>query len=124
MSDPRPFWQQVERTFDYRDPVRNPAWFAERDPSYDPLARLERRLRRPSEHQKYLVTGTVGNGKTSALFHLSANLATERMVVFFDVYEHFVSRVGDRNALEAEYRDAAQRLAQLIEDENSPESSN
>ncbi|MEM9463667.1 MAG: hypothetical protein AAGF11_56540 [Myxococcota bacterium] len=99
-GDPRPFWEKVERTFDYRTPVRDLALFAERDPEYDPLSRLERRLRRPSDHQKYLVTGTVGNGKTSALFHLSANLARDRMVVFFDVYDHFVNRVGDRNALE------------------------
>lgn len=100
MSDPRPFWEKVERIFDYQSPVHDLALFAERDAKYDPIAKLDRKLRRPSDHQKYLVTGTIGNGKTSALFHLSASLAGERMVVFFDVYEHFVSRVGDRSALD------------------------
>lgn len=100
MSDPRPFWEKVERIFDHQSPVQDLALYAERDPKYDPLAKLDRKLRRPSDHQKYLVTGTIGNGKTSALFHLSSSLAGERMVVFFDVYEHFVSRVGDRSALD------------------------
>jgi len=99
-SDPRSFWKEVEDIFDYQSPVQNLALFAERDPKYDPIAKLDRKLRRPSKHQKYLVTGTVGNGKTSALFHLSASLAGKRMVVFFDVYDHFVSRVGDRSALD------------------------
>jgi hypothetical protein len=100
MGDARSFWKEVEDIFDYQSPVQDLALFAERDPKYDPIAKLDRKLRRPSKHQKYLVTGTVGNGKTSALFHLSASLSGKRMVIFFDVYDHFVSRVGDRSALD------------------------
>lgn len=99
MNDPRPFWEKVERIFDYRKSVRDLALFAERDPKYDAIARLERKLRQPTDHHKYLVTGSVGNGKTSALVHLSSNLVDARTIVFFDVYDHLLNRVGDHNAL-------------------------
>lgn len=100
MSDPRPFWQEVERIFDPKRPVQDPALFARREPRYDPVAGLEKLLRRPFDDQKYLVTGSVGNGKTSALFHLADNLAAARMVVFVDLWAHFQSRVRDPSALD------------------------
>lgn len=100
VSDTRSFWEEVERVFDPKRPAQDPALFAERDPKYNHLATAERRLRRPSEDQKYLVTGTVGNGKTSELFHLSRRLVEHRVVIFVDLWRHFESRVRDPSALD------------------------
>ncbi len=100
MSDARAFWQEVERAFDPKRPVQDPALFARREPRYDQVKRLEKLLRRPFDEQKYLVAGNVGTGKTSALFNLAHNLAADRMVVFVDLWSHFQSRVRDPSALD------------------------
>ncbi|MEM9455345.1 MAG: hypothetical protein AAGF11_14280 [Myxococcota bacterium] len=100
-SDPvQRFWEVVGEVFDPKQPVRDPALFAERKPEYDEMGRLEKLLRRPFDDQKYLVAGSVGNGKTSSLIHLSSNLAQHRMVVFVDLWAHFQGRVRDVSALD------------------------
>ncbi len=100
MSDPRPFWLEVEKIFDHLSPVTDPALFAEREARYNPVAELQKWLRRPTERHKYLVTGTIGNGKTSELFHACHQLTAHRMVVFVDLWSHFRHQVGDESALE------------------------
>jgi hypothetical protein len=82
-------------------PAKDPELFAERPSDYNPVAELQGWLRRTTEGQhKYLVTGTVGNGKTSELYNASARLAEHRMVVFVDLWEHFRLRVREVSALE------------------------
>ncbi|MEX1364140.1 MAG: hypothetical protein AB1Z98_13515 [Nannocystaceae bacterium] len=96
----RSFWQEVGEVFDPKRPVQDPVLFAERKTEYDEMRRLEKLLRRPFDDQKYLVAGTVGNGKTSSLFRLSSDLTHHRMVVLFDLWSHFQGRVRDVNALD------------------------
>jgi hypothetical protein len=100
MSDSRSFWEQVERIFDHASPIQDPSLFAARDPWYDPSVDLYERLRRSSAHSKYLLATTEGSGNTSMLFHLCGRLATDRSVIFFDVYDHFVRRVCDPRAID------------------------
>lgn len=101
VSGHRQFWQELEAIFDPDVAVERPELFAERDPRYNPLARFQRELRRPSKvHRKYLITGTVGNGKTSELYHLASELATDRMIVLVDLWRHFDASIGDVFALD------------------------
>lgn len=101
MTEARRFWEAIEAIFDPELPVDDPAIFAERDPAYNPLVRLERDLRRPSttNDSKVLVTGTVGNGKTSELNHFAAALAGHRTIIKLDLWSHFQQSVGDVAAL-------------------------
>lgn len=94
------FWQEIGEVFDPKRPVRDAALFAHRKREYDEMRRLEKHLGRPFDDQKYLVAGSVGNGKTSSLLYLSDNLAQRRMVVLFDLWTHFQGRVRDVNALD------------------------
>lgn len=93
-------WQDVGEAFDPKKPVRDAELFAERKAEYDEIRALERQLRRPFDDQKYLVAGTVGNGKTSSLFRLASNLAEHRMIVLFDLWSHFQRRVRDVSAID------------------------
>jgi hypothetical protein len=100
MSAIRSFWEEIEAIFDPEVPVEDPALFAERDPAYNPLTHLERVLQRQSRvHRKYLLTGTVGNGKTSELNHFADKLSRHRMIVKLDLWGHFQASVGDTAAL-------------------------
>ncbi len=100
MSDPRAFWLEVESLFDHLKPVTDPALFAERDPRYNAISDIESRLELPTKHHKYLVSGTIGNGKTSELFHACDRLADKRVVVFLDLGAHFQKQVKDPRALD------------------------
>lgn len=105
MPEPTPrwrqFWTEIERIFDPAIPVQNAALFAERPQQYNSMHRLHKRLRRVrGQRMRVLVAGTIGNGKTSELYHLADALSKERMVVFFDIWRHFERTVGDVGALE------------------------
>ncbi len=96
------YWQRVGEVFDPKRPVPvdEPELFAQRKAEYDQVQKLERVLRRPFDDQKYLVAGTVGNGKTSSLSRLASNLAEHRMVVLFDAWRHFERQVKEPRALD------------------------
>ena len=96
----RKFWDEIQEIFDPELPVEEPALFAERDREYNPLARLEKLLKRPTQlNCKYLVAGTVGNGKTSELNHLGVVLSKHRTIIQLDLWRHFQASVGDPAAL-------------------------
>ncbi|MFV8755050.1 hypothetical protein ACNOYE_31255 [Nannocystaceae bacterium ST9] len=96
----RAFWDQIEDTFDPEQPAEAEL-FAEREPSYNPLAELVELLEEETRTlRSYLVVGSVGNGKTSELYHFGAQLAPRRMIVLVDLWRHFASTIGDSKALE------------------------
>lgn len=96
----RAFWNQVEEIFDPEQPA-DAELFAEREPSYNPLAELVEVLEVESKAmQRHLVVGSVGNGKTSELQHFGARLAGKRMIILVDLWDHFANTVGDSKALE------------------------
>lgn len=100
MSEIRRFWEEVEAIFDPKVAAVDPRLFAERDPQYNPLCHIERALRRPTRtNRKYLLVGTVGNGKTSELYHFADKLGQHRMIVLVDLWRHFQEGVGDPGAL-------------------------
>lgn len=101
----RPFWERIEKIFDPARPARDPALFAQRPPQYNSLLRLQRRLRRggrgaDGQYSRYLVAGTVGNGKTSELYQLASRLSGDRMVIYVDLFRHFEQTVGDPAAID------------------------
>ncbi|MCA9684481.1 MAG: hypothetical protein KC431_16265 [Myxococcales bacterium] len=98
----RLFWEEVEAIFDPEKAADDPRLFCARDPDYNPLVRLQRELARPTGRisRKHLLVGTVGNGKTSELYHLAGELAPTRMVVLLDLWQHFVGSVRDPNAID------------------------
>lgn len=99
-SQVQPFWEEIEAIFDPKVAAVDQALFAERDPAYNPLANIERALRRPTKtNRKYLVVGTVGNGKTSELYHFADKLGEHRMIVLVDLWRHFQEGVRDPGAL-------------------------
>jgi hypothetical protein len=110
MSEPesnwRPYWEQIEQLFDAAVPVKDPALFAARPDKYNAMIRLQQKLRRPrragpdGQYARYLVAGTIGNGKTSELFHLGWQLTDTRMVVFIDLWQHFEQTVREPDAME------------------------
>lgn len=104
-TDWRPFWRRIEGIFDPARPAQDPALFAQRPRDYDSMHRLHKRLRRgghgtDGQYSRYIVAGTVGNGKTSELYHLAAGLARARLVVYVDLWSHFEQTVGDPSALD------------------------
>lgn len=100
ISPTRAFWDQIETIFDPEQPAE-PALFAEREPDYNPLAELVELLEEETRTlRRYLVVGSVGNGKTSELYHFGAQLAGRRMIVLVDLWRHFASTIGDSKALE------------------------
>ncbi len=109
MSEPdanwRPFWERIERIFDVKRPAADPALFAERPAKYNSLLRLGQKLRRPGrgtdgQYSRYLVAGTIGNGKTSELYRLASHLTDTRLVIYVDLYRHFEQTVGDPAAMD------------------------
>jgi hypothetical protein len=112
MSEPesnwRPYWEQIEQIFDAAVPVQDPALFATRPGKYNKkILRLQEKLHRTrraetseGQYARYLVAGTIGNGKTSELFHLGSRLTDARMVVFLDLWRHFEQTVREPDAME------------------------
>lgn len=100
MSSNRAFWDEIEEIFDPEQPA-GAELFAEREAGYNPLAELVELLEVESRTmQRHLVVGSVGNGKTSELYHFGARLAGKRMIILVDLWRHFASTIGDPKALE------------------------
>lgn len=93
MTDARRFWEAVYGTFDPEVGVRDPALFTSWPRAHDPLARIERRLR--LGNYKGLLTGRIGNGKSSSLYNLGSRLIDERLVVLADLHEYAQNQVRD-----------------------------
>ncbi|NJK31429.1 MAG: AAA family ATPase [Deltaproteobacteria bacterium] len=95
------FWKEVHHWFDPTEPVGadQPELHAERDPRYNPLVRLADELRLTDDHCRVLLTGAIGNGKTSELNFFATSLTKSRIVVLVDLWEHVQNNVRDPNAL-------------------------
>ncbi len=98
----RRFWEEVHHWFNPFEPVSldQPQLHALRDPRYNPIVKLERELRLTNDFCRFLLTGTVGNGKTSELNHCASRLTEHRMVVLVDLWAHVQGNVRDENALD------------------------
>jgi hypothetical protein len=96
------FWEEVHHWFNPFEPVSldQPRLHAQRNPRYNPLLRLEHELHLTNDHSRFLLTGTVGNGKTSELNYFASRLTERRIVVLVDLWEHVQSNVRDENALD------------------------
>jgi hypothetical protein len=96
------FWEEVHHWFNPFEPVSldQPRLHAQRNPRYNPLVRLEHELQLTNDCSRFLLTGTVGNGKTSELNYFASRLTERRIVILVDLWEHVQSKVGDENALD------------------------
>jgi hypothetical protein len=94
------FWRAVHEVFDPISPVTDPALRAERDPRYNPMVELDRRLRLPILPMCYGVAGGVGSGKSTELLATARTLTDDALVVFIDLWQHFESSVHDPGALD------------------------
>jgi hypothetical protein len=96
------FWEEIHHWFNPFEPVslEQPGLHAERDPRYNPILKLERELRLTNDYCRFLLTGAVGNGKTSELNYFANRLTEHRLVVLVDLWAHVQSNVRDENALD------------------------
>lgn len=96
------FWEETHHWFNPFEPVslEHPQLHAQRDPRYNPIVKLERELRLTNDFSRFLLTGTIGNGKTSELNHFAGHLTAHRIVVLVDLWAHVQSHVRDENALD------------------------
>jgi hypothetical protein len=97
------FWQELHHCFDPSEPVAvdQPELHAEREPRYNAIAKLERRLSAPTQDRhRCLLTGAIGNGKSSELNFFASRLARERIVIVLDLWAHIRNRVGDAKAID------------------------
>jgi hypothetical protein len=96
------FWEEVHHWFNPSEAValEQPQLHAERDPDYNPIVKLERELRLTRDPCRYLLTGTVGNGKTSELNFCASRLTAHRIVILVDLWAHVQGNIGDENALD------------------------
>lgn len=96
------FWEEVHHWFKPDEAVSldRPQLHAERDPRYNPIVKLERELRLTNDPCRYLLTGTVGNGKTSELNFCANRLTEHRIVILVDLWAHVQGHVRDENALD------------------------
>ncbi len=94
------FWRAVHEVFDPIRPVTDPALRVEREPRYNPMVELDRRLRLPLERMCYGVAGSVGSGKSTELLATADGLTDDALVVFVDLWRHFESSVRDPGALD------------------------
>lgn len=133
MSGHERFWREIHACFDPMEPVgiEQPGLHVARDSDYNPIARLERQVSVPTRDRcRFLLTGAIGNGKSSELNHLAGRLAGHRIVILFDIYDHLQSRVRDAKALDrlqmwellgliglAIYRGGQERLGHKWKDE-------
>ncbi len=88
-------WQRIYEEFAPEEPARAPER-AERQ--YSPVGTIADSLRRPFGDKKFLITGSVGTGKTTELHRIGEG-QSERFVVLLDVYAHFESTILDPHAI-------------------------
>lgn len=92
------FWQEIHYCFDptVAVAVDQSDLHADRDPGYNAIAKLERRLSVITRgRHRCLLTGAIGNGKSSELNYFAAKLTRHRVVVALDLLEHMRNRVRD-----------------------------
>ncbi|MEL6345494.1 MAG: hypothetical protein AAFV53_20465 [Myxococcota bacterium] len=68
---------------------------------YNPLSeKITPRLKLPLDHQKYVLAGGIGSGKSTELQATAAQLAPTKLVVLVDLWRHFESSVADPGAID------------------------
>jgi hypothetical protein len=84
----REVWQELGRRFQGYEHLRSPTWLADRPRS--PARRILDLLSLgDDEHHRYLVTGTIGTGKTTELLRICEARKGQDLVVFLDLARHF-----------------------------------
>ena len=92
-------WQEVHRIFDPIVPA--PAELRVERTRYNPLSeQIAPRLRLPLPHQKYVLAGGIGSGKSTELRATAAGLMGAKLVVLVDLWQHFESTVADPGAID------------------------
>lgn len=90
-------WERVYNEFEPETPAKSPQRRAER--MYSPVPAIVRSLERPFGAKKFLITGSVGAGKTTELHRIAEQRVEHQLVVLFDVYAHFEQTVKDPHAI-------------------------
>jgi hypothetical protein len=92
-------WKQVYERFDPVKPGDGEV-HVPRD-RYNPIAgEVAERLLLPLDHQKIILAGGRGSGKSTELLAVGSQLAEHKDVILFDLHAHFVGAVRDTAALE------------------------
>jgi hypothetical protein len=81
-------WLEVYNRFDVYEYVTSARWRAER--SRSPARKIDEALSSPfASRARFLVTGTIGTGKTTELLRVAELRADREFVVFLDLARHF-----------------------------------
>ncbi|MCA9636486.1 MAG: hypothetical protein KC420_10715, partial [Myxococcales bacterium] len=92
-------WQDIYRIFDPIEPASAELRVARG--LYNPLSeKIVPRLGLPLPHQKYVLAGGIGSGKSTELRATVEGLAGSKLVVLVDLWRHFESTVVDPGALD------------------------
>lgn len=92
-------WQEIHRIFDPIEPASAELRVARG--LYNPLSeKIVPRLGLPLPHQKYVLAGGIGSGKSTELRATVEGLAGTKLVVLVDLWRHFESTVVDPGALD------------------------
>jgi hypothetical protein len=92
-------WRRVHEVFDPIVPA--PPELRVLRTRYNPLSEvIGPRLRLPLPHQKYVLAGGIGSGKSTELQATAATLANSKLVVLVDLWKHFEQTVVDPGALD------------------------
>ncbi len=96
----RPVWEEIYNRFDPMRPPANQAWRVDR--SKGPTWSINVQLNRPfgERHPRFVLSGTIGTGKSTELLKLAENRQGRDLVLFLDLHQHFQRVVGDARALE------------------------
>lgn len=97
MTNGPDLWERVYNEFEPETPAKTPEQRAERE--YSPVPDIVRSLARPFGAKKFLITGSVGAGKTTELHRIAEEQVEHQIVVLFDVYAHFEQTVKDAHAI-------------------------
>lgn len=101
MLDCRPvtnLWQLLYQRFDPERPALDAAERADRPRS--PAEKIIRTLSTSFADSRFLLTGTVGTGKTTELHRIADQRREQELVVFLDLESHFCNVVRDPEALQ------------------------
>lgn len=91
-------WKHVHELFDPAHPAADELRVPR---SYNPLADvIGPRLRLPLPHQKYVLAGGVGSGKSTELRATAGGPSSGKLVVLVDLWQHFERTVVDTGAIE------------------------
>ena len=91
-------WKQVWQQF---DPVKPADGFHVPRRSYNPIADVvAEQLLLPLDHQRFILAGGRGSGKSTELRAVGSQLAQHKDVILFDVDAHFAGVVRDEAALQ------------------------